>query len=159
MAERTAVLGVGQTKYQTTRGDVSLPGLVREAAYRALEDAEVGWDDIDAVVVGKAPDFFEGGHAARAVLGRGSGGGGQAAAAGPHRRIGGRVYRSGGRLAGASGHPPPGAHPGIREAVGVQRHLGAVVAPAVLGVDQRRGQAATSRPSSASTWPAPTPPS
>lgn len=60
MAERTAVLGVGQTKYQTTRGDVSLPGLVREAAYRALEDAEVGWDDIDAVVVGKAPDFFEG---------------------------------------------------------------------------------------------------
>ena len=60
MAERTAVLGVGQTKYQTTRGDVSLPGLVREAAYRALEDAELGWDDIDAVVVGKAPDFFEG---------------------------------------------------------------------------------------------------
>ena len=60
MAERTAVLGVGQTKYQTTRGDVSLPGLVREAAYRALEDAEVDWDDIDAVVVGKAPDFFEG---------------------------------------------------------------------------------------------------
>ena len=60
MAERTAVLGVGQTKYQTTRGDVSLPGLVREAAYRALEDAEVGWEDIDAVVVGKAPDFFEG---------------------------------------------------------------------------------------------------
>ena len=60
MAERTAVLGVGQTKYQTTRGDVSLSGLVREAAYRALEDAELGWDDIDAVVVGKAPDFFEG---------------------------------------------------------------------------------------------------
>ncbi|MXW58480.1 MAG: thiolase domain-containing protein [Acidimicrobiia bacterium] len=60
MAERTAVLGVGQTNYQTTRGDVSLPGLVREAAYRALEDAQLGWDDIDAVVVGKAPDFFEG---------------------------------------------------------------------------------------------------
>lgn len=60
MAERTAVLGVGQTKYQTTRGDVSLPGLVREAAYRALEDAELDWSDIDAVVVGKAPDFFEG---------------------------------------------------------------------------------------------------
>ncbi len=60
MAERTAVLGVGQTKYQTTRGDVSLPGLVREAAYRALEDAEMDWNDIDAVVVGKAPDFFEG---------------------------------------------------------------------------------------------------
>ncbi|MCH7788951.1 MAG: thiolase domain-containing protein [Acidobacteria bacterium] len=55
-----AVVGVGQTKYQTTRGDVSMAGLVREAAYRALEDAEMSWSDIDAVVIGKAPDFFEG---------------------------------------------------------------------------------------------------
>ena len=57
---RCAVVGVGQTKYQSTRGDLSLAGLVREAAYRALEDAEMTWDDIDAVVIGKAPDFFEG---------------------------------------------------------------------------------------------------
>ena len=55
-----AVLGVGQTKYQTTRGDVSMAGLVREAALRALADAEMTWDDIDALVIGKAPDFFEG---------------------------------------------------------------------------------------------------
>ena len=55
-----AVVGVGQTKYQSTRGDVSMAGLVREAAYRALEDAEMTWSDIDAVVIGKAPDFFEG---------------------------------------------------------------------------------------------------
>jgi acetyl-CoA C-acetyltransferase len=39
---------------------VSIAGLVREAALRALEDAGVGWADIDAVVIGKAPDFFEG---------------------------------------------------------------------------------------------------
>lgn len=58
--ERCAVVGVGQTKYASTRGDVSLAGLVREAVYRALEDAEMTWSDIDAVVIGKAPDFFEG---------------------------------------------------------------------------------------------------
>ena len=59
-AERVAVVGIGQTKYSAVRGDVSLPGLLREAAYRALEDAQLTMDDIDAVVVGKAPDFFEG---------------------------------------------------------------------------------------------------
>src|SRR3546814_6779464 len=37
-----------------------MAGLVREAASRALEDAGMTWADIDAVVVGKAPDFFEG---------------------------------------------------------------------------------------------------
>ncbi len=58
--ERVAVVGVGQTKHQATRGDVSMVGLVREAAQRALTDARVTWADIDAVVVGKAPDFFEG---------------------------------------------------------------------------------------------------
>jgi acetyl-CoA C-acetyltransferase len=55
-----AVLGVGQTKHQATRGDVSMAGLVREAATRALADAEMTWSDVDAVVIGKAPDFFEG---------------------------------------------------------------------------------------------------
>jgi acetyl-CoA C-acetyltransferase len=54
------VVGIGQTKYMATRGDVSLPGLVREAALGALEDAEMTWADIDAVVIGKAPDMFEG---------------------------------------------------------------------------------------------------
>ena len=39
MAERCAVVGIGQTKYARRRGDVSLEGLVREAALRALEDA------------------------------------------------------------------------------------------------------------------------
>ncbi|HMG44394.1 MAG TPA: thiolase domain-containing protein [Acidimicrobiales bacterium] len=58
--ERVAVVGVGQTKYSATRGDVSLPGLLREAARNSLADAELTWADIDAVVVGKAPDFFEG---------------------------------------------------------------------------------------------------
>jgi acetyl-CoA C-acetyltransferase len=58
--ELAAVVGIGQTKHQSTRGDVSMAGLVREAAVRALDDAGMTWADIDAVVVGKAPDFFEG---------------------------------------------------------------------------------------------------
>ena len=57
---RVAVVGVGQTKYAAVRGDVSLPGLLREAVFRALDDAHLTMDDIDAIVVGKAPDFFEG---------------------------------------------------------------------------------------------------
>lgn len=55
-----AVVGVGQTKYASARGDVSIAGLCREAASRALEDAGMSWGDIDAVVIGKAPDMFEG---------------------------------------------------------------------------------------------------
>src|SRR5258708_11040852 len=58
--QRCAVVGVGQTKYMATRGDVSLPGLVREAALRAWADAEMTWSAIDAIVIGKAPDMFEG---------------------------------------------------------------------------------------------------
>jgi acetyl-CoA C-acetyltransferase len=58
--ERVAIVGLGQTKHAPTRGDVSMAGLVREAASRALADAQMTWHDIDAVVVGKAPDFFEG---------------------------------------------------------------------------------------------------
>ncbi len=60
MAERCAVIGVGQTKHDAKRIDVSQVGLVREAALRALEDAELEFRDIDAVVIGKAPDMFEG---------------------------------------------------------------------------------------------------
>ena len=55
-----AIVGIGQTHHKSRRWDVSLGGLVREAATRALEDAEMDWADIDAVVIGKAPDLFEG---------------------------------------------------------------------------------------------------
>ena len=58
--QRCAVIGIGQTNYEAKRKDVSIPGLVREAAKRALDDAGLGWGDIDAVVLGKAPDTFEG---------------------------------------------------------------------------------------------------
>jgi acetyl-CoA C-acetyltransferase len=55
-----AVLGTGQTHHKAKRLDVSIAGLIREAVDRAMLDAEVGWDEIDAVVIGKAPDLFEG---------------------------------------------------------------------------------------------------
>ncbi|CAM5242679.1 Propanoyl-CoA C-acyltransferase OS=Streptomyces sp. ACT-1 OX=1609288 GN=SACT1_7195 PE=4 SV=1 [Streptomyces griseus subsp. griseus] len=58
--EPVAVVGIGQTKHVAARHDVSIAGLVREAAVRALADAGLAWSDIDAVVIGKAPDFFEG---------------------------------------------------------------------------------------------------
>jgi acetyl-CoA C-acetyltransferase len=60
MAELCGVIGIGQTKYDAKRIDVSMPGLLREAALRALEDADLTFADIDAVVIGKAPDMFEG---------------------------------------------------------------------------------------------------
>jgi acetyl-CoA C-acetyltransferase len=60
MTEPAAIVGVGQTHHKSRRHDVSYGGLVREAAFRALEDAHMTFADIDAVVIGKAPDLFEG---------------------------------------------------------------------------------------------------
>ena len=60
MAERCAVVGIGQTHHRKCRDDLSLAGLVREAAQRALDDAEMTWSDIDTVIMGTAPDIFEG---------------------------------------------------------------------------------------------------
>src|SRR3954464_14801228 len=57
---RAAVLGTGQTQHRTRRTDVSMAGLCREAIDRALADAGTDWSQVDAVVVGKAPDLFEG---------------------------------------------------------------------------------------------------
>jgi acetyl-CoA C-acetyltransferase len=53
-----AIVGVGQTHHKSRRLDVSF--LVREAVFRALDDAHMTMADIDAVVLGKAPDLFEG---------------------------------------------------------------------------------------------------
>jgi len=55
-----AIVGVGQTHHKSRRLDVSFGGLVREAVFRALDDAHMTMADIDAVVLGKAPDLFEG---------------------------------------------------------------------------------------------------
>jgi acetyl-CoA C-acetyltransferase len=53
-----AIIGVGQTHHQRRRADVNVPGLVREAASRALKDANLTMDDIDSVVVASGPVLF-----------------------------------------------------------------------------------------------------
>ena len=60
MKQQAAVLGIGQTRHRSRRADVSIAGLCREAVDRALADAGASMADIEAVVVGKAPDLFEG---------------------------------------------------------------------------------------------------
>ena len=60
MSRPAAIIGVGQTTHAKARADLSIPGLCREAAGRALADAGLDWPDIEAVVIGKAPDAFEG---------------------------------------------------------------------------------------------------
>ena len=57
---QAGVIGVGQTKYDSKRRDVSMAGLVREAIDQAMLAANIEWDAVDAVVLGKAPDMFEG---------------------------------------------------------------------------------------------------
>jgi acetyl-CoA C-acetyltransferase len=37
-----------------------MPGLIRIAALQALEDADMDFEDVDAIVIGTAPDMFEG---------------------------------------------------------------------------------------------------
>ena len=38
-----AIVGIGQTHHKSRRLDVSFGGLVREAAFRALDDAQMTW--------------------------------------------------------------------------------------------------------------------
>ena len=83
-----AVVGVGQTQHSKRRLDVSLGGLVREAMFRALDDAQMTMGDIDAVVLGKAPDIFEGVMKPELYLSDAAGCGRQADVPCAHGRIG-----------------------------------------------------------------------
>ena len=59
MRSRAGIIGVGQTKYGR-RTDVSTPELAAEAVRNALSDAAIGFDDIDAIFIGTAPDALIG---------------------------------------------------------------------------------------------------
>ena len=52
MTGRCAVVGTGQTHHAAARRDVTLGGMVREAAERALLVADLVWSDVEAVVLG-----------------------------------------------------------------------------------------------------------
>jgi len=54
-----AVIGIGQTRL-AQRLKMSIAEMTRRAALRALEDARMSFADIDAVVLGKTPDIFDG---------------------------------------------------------------------------------------------------
>ncbi|MFC8530762.1 thiolase domain-containing protein [Nocardia sp. NPDC057227] len=56
---RTAVVGIGQSR-QAKRREVTIGALVRESVDAALTDARLEFADIDAVVLSKTPDLFDG---------------------------------------------------------------------------------------------------
>ncbi len=58
---KVAVVGVGQTSFESHKPDSSFE-MVYEASRKALADAGLTIDDIDAVVYGTAPDAFSGIH-------------------------------------------------------------------------------------------------
>lgn len=59
MAKRVAIIGTGQTRHARQRDDVNQCELVNEAVVRALEDAELRPQDIEAVVLTNM-ELFEG---------------------------------------------------------------------------------------------------
>ena len=136
MAELCGIVGIGQTRHQAARKDVSMAGLIREAAERALADAELTWKDIDAVVIGKAPDMFEGVMMPELFLQRRDRRRLQADAARAHGGQRRRLDRHRRREPGAGGHARPRADGRLREAVREQRDVGALDLAAL----QRRGR-------------------
>ena len=60
MKRPVAVVGVGQTQHAARRSDLNIAGLVRAAVERARQDDGLEHNDIDAVIIGKAPDMLEG---------------------------------------------------------------------------------------------------
>jgi len=61
MANRVAIVGIGQTYFARRRPDVNQPEMVNEAVRAALADAQLSIKDIEAVFVGTM-DGFEFGH-------------------------------------------------------------------------------------------------
>lgn len=58
---KVAIIGAGMTKF--ARRHFKTPQeLVQEASIKALEEAGLGYNDIDCVVIGSAPDAFDGVH-------------------------------------------------------------------------------------------------
>ena len=101
-------------------------GLVREAALRALEDAELDLERHRRGGDRQGARHVRGRDDARALPGRRAGLRRQADAARAHGRQRGRLDGDRGREPGAGRHPRTRAHGRLREAVREQRHVGAV---------------------------------
>jgi acetyl-CoA C-acetyltransferase len=59
-SERVGIIGIGQSEFRSRRDDASYPDLVREGVARALEDARLDFDAIQAVVYSLSPDAMLG---------------------------------------------------------------------------------------------------
>ena len=81
MGGSVAIIGAGQTDHNSRRLDVSAPELIDEAVQRALIDADMGPDGIDAIVVGNM-EHFEGIHLSDLWAVEGTGGLGK-----PHLKV------------------------------------------------------------------------
>ena len=73
---RVAIVGAGMTKF-VRRAQETSKELAWEAASKALESCEMTLDDIDAVVIGSAPEAFDGVHMKSEYLSDGCGGWGK----------------------------------------------------------------------------------
>jgi acetyl-CoA C-acetyltransferase len=60
MPAKAAITGVGMTRTRLKRRDVNFAELMNEACLLALQDAELEIEDIDCVIFGSGPEFFEG---------------------------------------------------------------------------------------------------
>lgn len=74
MARNVAIVGTGQTRNCRRREDVSLAGMIHEAVREVFEDTGLTAADIDAVVIGSAPEIFEGVNYPEMLLGPASAG-------------------------------------------------------------------------------------
>jgi acetyl-CoA C-acetyltransferase len=57
---RVGIIGIGQSEFRARRDDASYPDLVREAVALAINDANLAFDDIEAVVYSLSPDAMVG---------------------------------------------------------------------------------------------------
>jgi len=72
MAERIAIVGVGQTEFKSRRPDISQVELVNGAVRAALDNAQLTIKDIDTVVIGNM-ELFEGNYQVDMWMTEGSG--------------------------------------------------------------------------------------
>ena len=160
MAERCAVVGIGMTKMAKCRDDLSMAGLVREAAVRALADAEMTWNDIDAVVIGTAPDIFEGVMMPELYLADALGAAGQADHARAHRGQRRRLDRGRRDAPHRVARARPRAHRSrsrsSRRATPTSRSRAAAAGESAPAATSRRTSARTSsgraRPTTSARW-------
>ena len=58
--DRVGIIGIGQSEFRSRRDDASYPELVREGVVRAMQDAGLDFDAIQAVVYSLSPDAMVG---------------------------------------------------------------------------------------------------